>query len=343
VAARRAATAGIVVVAAAGNNGRDQQGRVHHGGITAPGNAPWVLTVGASSHMGTVGRGDDTIALFSSRGPAAVDYLAKPDIVAPGVGIGSLSDPNSAFYTAKSRYLLGGTVSTSYLPYLSLSGTSMATPVVSATVALMLQANPALTPNQVKAILQYTAEAYPGYNPLTQGAGFLNAKGAVELAHFFVAPSSTAYPSSAKWAARLIWGNYLVRGGRLTADANAWSTSVTWGAATTALGQSIDWGVICSMGTCTGDGGTWTRWGATCRDSTCGDVTWGDGTSRNVVWGSTCGGTNCRTAWSIGAAGYPSEGVEGAAIVWGTDDGDAIVWGTNCSDPSCEPVIWTDQ
>ena len=52
--------------------------RTQYGGITAPGNAPWVLTVGASSHMGTVDRADDTMAAFSSRGPTAVDYAPSP-------------------------------------------------------------------------------------------------------------------------------------------------------------------------------------------------------------------------------------------------------------------------
>ena len=86
LAARRAVERGIVVVAAAGNAGRDPQGRQQYGGITAPGNAPWVLTVGASSHMGTIDRADDTVAAFSSRGPTAIDRAAKPDLVAPGVG-----------------------------------------------------------------------------------------------------------------------------------------------------------------------------------------------------------------------------------------------------------------
>src|SRR5213075_680005 len=81
LAARQAVRAGIVVVAAAGNNGRGQMGSTQYGGITAPGNAPWVLTVGASSHMGTVDRSDDTIAPFSSRGPTAIDKLPKPDLV----------------------------------------------------------------------------------------------------------------------------------------------------------------------------------------------------------------------------------------------------------------------
>jgi hypothetical protein len=269
--------------------------------------------------------------------------VAKPDVVAPGVGIGSLSDPNSALYALKSRYRLDGTVPTPYLPYLILSGTSMATPVVSATVALMLQANRTLTPNQVKAILQYTAQTQPGYHPVTQGAGFVNAKGAVKLADFFVAPSGAAYPSSSGWGARLIWGNQLIQGGRLTADANAWSTNVTWGAAPTAGGQNIDWGVICSTATCAAGDGTWDRWGTSCADSTCSHVRWGDGSSENVVWGSSCGGADCTTPWSVGAAGNGLSGTsEGAAVVGGTSDGDSVVWGTSCRDASCEPVRWDD-
>src|SRR5439155_22944056 len=101
-----------------GNNGRGPEGHSRYGGITAPGNAPWVLTVGASSHMGTVAREDDTIAAFSSRGPTAIDGANKPDLVAPGVGLESLSDPNSYFYEARSQYLLSGTAATPYRPYL---------------------------------------------------------------------------------------------------------------------------------------------------------------------------------------------------------------------------------
>src|SRR5260221_578524 len=108
LATKKLTDQGVVVVCAAGNMGKNAAGSLQYGGITAPGNAPWVLTVGASSHMGTDDRGDDTIAPFSSRGPTVFDYGAKPDIVAPGVGIESLSDPNSAFYSSKSRYLLSG-------------------------------------------------------------------------------------------------------------------------------------------------------------------------------------------------------------------------------------------
>src|SRR4029077_13891707 len=105
-AAKQAVNPGIVVVASAGNAGRNAQGQTQYGGITAPGNAPWVLTVGASSHMGTSDRADDTSAASSSRGPSAIDYAAKPDLVAPGVGIESLSDPQGAMYTSHSAYLL---------------------------------------------------------------------------------------------------------------------------------------------------------------------------------------------------------------------------------------------
>jgi subtilisin family serine protease len=344
LAARRLVEAGIVVVAAAGNAGRDQNGVMRYGGVAAPGNAPWVLTVGASSHMGTVGRGDDTVAPFSSRGPGAVDYGAKPDLLAPGVGIESLSDPNSAFYTSKSAFLLGGSIPTSYLPYLSLSGTSMAAPVVSGTVALMLQANPSLTPNHVKAILQYTAQAYPGHDALTQGAGFLNAKGAVELARFLAAPSSEVHPRPPEWSGRVIWGNRLIAGGRLTASANAWSTTVTWGASRTAGGQMVDWGLICGGASCGAAAEAWSRWGTACADSACSRVTWGDGESQNVVWGTTCGGEDCPTPWSPAAAAAVLTGsTQGATLVWGTEADETLVWGTSCADPSCEPVVWSSQ
>ncbi len=216
-ASRRAVEQGIVVVAAAGNAGRRPDGRTQYGAIAAPGNAPWVLTVGASSHMGTTDRNDDTVADFSSRGPTAFDRAAKPDLVAPGVGIESLSDPDSAMFTTKSPYLMNGTEPTSYPPYLSLSGTSQAAPVVAGTVALMLQANPSLTPNAIKAILQYTAEAHAEYDVMTQGAGFLNARGAIELTRFLASPSTVPYPSTPGWGRALDWGNQRVASGYLEA------------------------------------------------------------------------------------------------------------------------------
>jgi serine protease AprX len=306
LAAQRAVNAGIVVVAAAGNNGRSPTGSTQYGGITAPGNAPWVLTVGASSHMGTVDRADDTMAAFSSRGPTAADYGAKPDVVAPGVGIESLSNPDSAFYFTKAPYLLSGTVPTWYLPYLSLSGTSMAAPVVAGTVALMLQANPALTPNDVKAIIEYTAQQYEGYDRLTQGAGFLNAKGAIELSKFF-ASADDEYPSSEGWSTQVVWGNRLFQGDQLVVDESAW-----W---------------------------SWTTWGANVWFGTEGSGL--SDTGQNVVWGSQCGGDDCQTDWSIFGSGVVIGADDGDTVVWGTsDDGDTVVWGTSCSDPSCDPVIW---
>jgi serine protease AprX len=346
VAAKRAVDSGIVVVASAGNNGRSSDGQTQYGGTTAPGNAPWVLTVGASSHMGTIDRSDDTIASFSSRGPTAIDRAAKPDLVAPGVGIESLSVPNSALYNTRSAYLLSGTTPTSYPPYLSLSGTSQAAPVVAGTVALMLQANPALTPNAVKAALQFTAQTSADYDALTQGTGFLNAQGAVELAHFLAAPSTVGYPVDTIWSRQLLWGNHLVNGGRLEANATAWQPGTTWGATASASGQRIAWGVICSAN-CDDAAGTWDSWGVRCVDPACLLPDWGGDGSRDVVWGAQCDGSDCPIGapWASGGSVSGTTVVwgtttDGDTVVWGTTDGDTVVWGTSCSDPSCEPVIW---
>lgn len=338
LAARRAVDAGIVVVASAGNAGRDPWGRPQYGGITAPGNAPWVLTVGASSHMGTIDRADDTVARFSSRGPTAIDRRAKPDLVAPGVGIESLSAPGSVLFASKSNYLLNGTVPTSYLPYLSLSGTSQAAPVIAGTVALMLQANPALTPNAVKAILQFTAQARPEYDALTQGAGFANSRAAIELSRYFATPATMAYPVAEGWSRYLIWGNQRIHDGWVTADAYGWRNDVTWGAPRTPEGYEVAWGVICTVFDCSTPD-AWSSWEVDCFDYACLLVSWGSGRSENVVWGNTCGGQDCPPftpyVLTLDVANMASDG---DTVVWGTtEDGDTVVWGTT---EDGDTVVW---
>ena len=142
-AVERAWGAGIAVVVAASNRGPAA------GTIAKPGDDPWVITVGAVDDRGTPGVGDDSIPQFSSRGPTAADGLAKPDVVAPGAHVVSLRAPGSAIDTEFPNSIGNG--------YRKGSGTSMATAVVSGAVALMLQRNPAMAPDQVKYALMSTA------------------------------------------------------------------------------------------------------------------------------------------------------------------------------------------
>ena len=317
LAAKRAVEAGIVVVASAGNMGKAADGSPQYGAIGAPANAPWVLTVGASSTEGTVTRRDDTVATFSSRGPTMYDFAAKPDLVAPGAGIVSLSDPLSRLYSDKAQYLSDGFLpGLSYKPYLTLSGTSMAAPVVAGTVALMLHANPSLTPNLVKAILQFTAQVDPDYDFLTQGAGFLNARAAVVLAEYFKnGQPGAAYPKMSGWSRHIFWGTYRVSGGVLTPNANAWGSNIVWGEAQTPVGQNIVWGENCDTVDCDN-----IVWGS--------NIVWGNfDTLNNIVWGNTDGDN---LVW-----GY-AHGVDN--IVWGSLDN--IVWGTDCGGADCDNIVW---
>jgi serine protease AprX len=364
LAARRAAQAGIVVVAAAGNLGLDAQGRAQSGGITSPGNAPWVLTVGASSHQGTARRNDDIVGNFSSRGPTWLDFAAKPDIVAPGVGIESLSDPRSTLYGLLKPYLLGGIIPVGYKPYLSLSGTSMATPVVAGTVALMLEANPKLTPNAVKAILQYTAESHDGESVFAQGAGYLNAKGAVRLSKYFAAPETpvgymrdTIEGERSYWSRHIIWGNYRITGGVPLPGSNAWANDQTWGALKTQTGQPVVWGarqdddnIVWSVNA---DGNiVWSVnadgnivWSVNGEDD---NIVWSVDGDDNIVW-SVNGDGNI--VWSVADDGNIVWSVDGDGnIVWSVDDDGNIVWsvsalanvvwGRDCGGANCQKAVW---
>ena len=172
-AVEKAWDAGIVVVVAASNLGPQA------GTISKPGDDPWVVTVGAIDDHGTVGLGDDTIPNFSARGPTAADGLAKPDLVAPGGHIISLRAPGSAIDTQFPNYVDGA--------YRKGSGTSMATGVVSGSVALMLQANPTWAPNRVKYALTATTRGAASDDPMDVGAGVVDA-----YAASFAAPAGNA-------------------------------------------------------------------------------------------------------------------------------------------------------
>ena len=183
---------GVVVVAAAGNNGKNSAGQKVYGQIHCPGNEPSAITVGAANTYGTNARNDDTIATFSSRGPTRsywtgadgvkhYDNLIKPDLVAPGNKIVDAESDHNLLVTQNPQ-LDAGVSPMENRREMQLSGTSMATPVVAGAAAMLLQANPTLTPNMVKALLMYTAQPLKGFNTFEQGAGELNIEGAMRVA-----------------------------------------------------------------------------------------------------------------------------------------------------------------
>ena len=135
---------GVVVCVAAGNSGPARYT------VGSPGCARQVITVGASDDS-------DQIASFSSRGPTS-DGRVKPDIAAPGVGIVAARASGTAMGQVVDEH------------YTSASGTSMATPHAVGAAALLLQANPSLTPREVKELLMRTARNI-GYEANAQGAG----------------------------------------------------------------------------------------------------------------------------------------------------------------------------
>jgi serine protease AprX len=170
-AVANAVQAGIVVVAAAGNTGVADNGSQILGGIMSPGNSPAAITVGALNTWATADRSDDTVATYSSRGPTKYDFAVKPDVAAPGNKIISL-EANGAYLVEEYSYLhTAGSGSNSYM---QLSGTSMAAPMVSGGVALLLQGTPNLAPAQVKLALQMGATFVKDGGLMGAGAGSVN-------------------------------------------------------------------------------------------------------------------------------------------------------------------------
>ena len=196
----------------------------------------------------------------------------------------------------------------------------MATAVVSGTVALILQANHALTPNAVKAILQFTAlpvrdDQGARYDVLTQGTGSVNAAGAIEVAAHI--DSSKAVSSwwltttldpwtvidgqATSWAESIVWRDAVSFGPVVAVNEPAWSENIVWGS-----DDNIVWG--------SSDNIVWGSsdnivWGSNIVWASDDNIVWGS----NIVWGNTLLGS-----------------VYGSSITWGmaVDDPSQTVWGT---------------
>jgi serine protease AprX len=154
--------AGITVVAAAGNAGP------FNGTIMSPGDDPLVITAGALDDMGGTSAGADEMTNFSSAGPTVPDGWVKPDLVTSGRSVVSLAAPGSTIYNNHPSARIGSA-------NFAGSGTSFSSAITSGAAALVLAANPGLTPDQVKARLLGNTSPGPVGNPFVDGHGALNA------------------------------------------------------------------------------------------------------------------------------------------------------------------------
>ena len=304
----RAVAAGIVVVASAGNHGiNSKTGFVGYGGITVPGNALSAITVGAVDIKDTVTRGDDTVQAYSSRGPTWFDGFAKPDLVAPGHRLVGTAAKDSTLYSENADLRVSAQNDGAF-DYLRLSGTSMAAAVTSGIVAAGLSAfyhendEMALTPNAVKAILQYTAVHIAGEQPLSQGAGALNPLGALRFIREFAKTKRSEWSLSALipydvtdteerlvWSQQIMWGDHILWGEQIM-----WGDHILWG-------EQIMWG-------------DHILWGE--------QIMWGDSIvwDNQILWGE-------QILWADSIAIDTGSGVmSGSSIEWGSVQPSQVRW-----------------
>jgi serine protease AprX len=161
--------AGIVVVVAAGNDG--QQGPSP---LTMPAADPYVIAVGSSDDGGREKEDEWRVGSWTNTGTAA----RRPDLLAPGKSVVSLRDPGSE---ADVEHPEGRVVGDATGRFFRGTGTSQSAAVVSGAAALLLQANPNLTPDQVKGVLKSSANLLERNGSPVQGAGVLDVEEALKL------------------------------------------------------------------------------------------------------------------------------------------------------------------
>ncbi|MEZ4865471.1 MAG: S8 family serine peptidase [Caldilineaceae bacterium] len=208
----------IVVVVSAGNGGKQQ--------LYPPANDPFVITVGAADDVGTATIGDDALPSFSAYGMTADGFL-KPDLVAPGANIvAPLSSDDNNLTWAHPENKMPWPYDTTYY---RMSGTSMAAGVVAGAVAILLEDEPNLTPDQVKYRLMATAQPFNQGESCTTGAGYLDIYNAVNS-------KTTQSANTGVQASQMLWsGSNPITWGSVSWNSVSWN-SVSW--------NSVSWNSV---------------------------------------------------------------------------------------------------
>ncbi|MFQ5878527.1 MAG: S8 family serine peptidase, partial [Acidobacteriota bacterium] len=290
-AVRGAWEAGIVVVVSAGNDGAIGSG---YGTITSPGNEPSVITVGAMDDSDTATITDDVLAWYSSKGPTLIDHVVKPDIVAPGSrivsarAIDSYLDTQYHHLTLKvDEYKDKPGRADKDGDYYELAGTSMAAPMVAAAAALMIQSEPALTPDTVKARLMKSA-AKDDLPIFDTGAGYLDIAAALQ---------ATGQVDAAPSPRAILLGNGIVV---------IENTGLIWG---------TEW----TLGLIWGTGGA----GSSCPFvMSAADFENDQITESGLIWGTACGDEQLSGSGLIWGTACGDEQLSGSGLIWGTACGD---------------------
>jgi serine protease AprX len=289
------------VVAAVGNSG---------GQMSDPATDQFILNVGSAAAQGTTSAGDDTISTFTSLTYAG-GANRRTDVLAPGEAIVSLRDPASNIDAAYPAARVGATLFRG-------SGTSQATAVTSAAVALLLQARPGLTPDQAKDLIIHTGTILTAGNAFGAGYSEVNVNRAVGAATPTAATQNAAWSSGTGRLEAARGGTHVSDNGTLLSgeksifgpfDSAAWAAK----AATRTTWSGGLW-----MGyRYAGDGWTGTSWAS---------KTWASATWSGRPWGTSTSWVDPNWTgryWS--GSGWAGGGWVGR--YWSSDDWAAAYWG----------------